>query len=117
MISTVKDVVLSVWLYRAVRVFYASLFLYAGGKTQEDFSAFLGGNKGKMVVFYCGFVKRSRSHNGAAWAKKFGYTNVYRNPGGIFAWKGAGYKTEKVKQRRGEGRPWRSSSFLRNPRY
>jgi rhodanese-related sulfurtransferase len=68
-----------------------------GGKTQQDFSAFLGGNKEKMIVFYCGFVKCTRSHNGAAWAKKLGYTNVYRNPGGIFAWKGAGYKTEKVK--------------------
>jgi rhodanese-related sulfurtransferase len=30
------------------------------------------------------------------WAKKLGYKNVYRFPGGIFAWKGAGYPIEKV---------------------
>jgi len=68
-----------------------------GGKTPQDLSAFLGGDREKMIVFYCGFVKCTRSHNGAAWAKNLGYTKVYRNPGGIFAWKGAGYKTEKVK--------------------
>jgi C_GCAxxG_C_C family probable redox protein len=32
-----------------------------------------------------------RSHNGAAWAVKNGCTNVYRYPGGTFAWKGAKY--------------------------
>jgi len=44
-----------------------------------------------------GFVKCARSHNGAAWAVKLGYKNVYRYSGGIFAWKGAGYKAEAVK--------------------
>jgi thiosulfate/3-mercaptopyruvate sulfurtransferase len=34
-------------------------------------------------------VKCTRSHNGAMWAAKLGYTNVFRHPGGIFAWKGA----------------------------
>ncbi len=66
------------------------------GKTQEDFIALLGPDKDKTLVFYCGFVKCTRSHNGAAWAKKLGYTNVYRFPGGIYAWKGAGYPDEKV---------------------
>ena len=68
-----------------------------GGKTQEDFADLLGVDKGKPVVVYCGFVKCTRSHNGAAWAAKLGYKNVYRFPGGIFAWKGAGYPTEEVK--------------------
>jgi len=67
------------------------------GKTIEDFTALLGPDKNRTVVIYCGFVKCTRSHNGAAWAKKLGYTNVYRYPGGIFAWKGAGYSIEKVK--------------------
>ncbi len=67
------------------------------GKSEQDFGAFLGNDKNKMIVFYCGFVKCTRSHNGAAFAKKLGYTNVYRNPGGIFAWKGANYKTDRVK--------------------
>jgi len=68
-----------------------------GGKTEIDFKAMLGPDKDKLVVIYCGFVKCTRSHNGAAWAKKLGYTNVYRHPGGIFAWKGAKYPVEKTK--------------------
>lgn len=66
------------------------------GKTQEDFKTLLGTDKNKTIVIYCGFVKCGRSHNGAAWAVKLGYRNVYRFPGGIFAWKGADYETEKV---------------------
>ena len=65
------------------------------GKTKEDFEELLGRNKDKLIVIYCGFVKCTRSHNGAAWAKRLGYKNVYRYPGGIFAWKGAGYSVEK----------------------
>lgn len=61
------------------------------GKNESDFISLLGPDKGKLVVVYCGFVKCGRSDNGAAWAKKFGYTNVKRLPGGIFAWKGADY--------------------------
>jgi thiosulfate/3-mercaptopyruvate sulfurtransferase len=52
--------------------------------------------KDKTIVIYCGFVKCTRSHNGAAWAVKLGYTNVYRYPGGIFAWKGADYPIGEV---------------------
>jgi rhodanese-related sulfurtransferase len=66
------------------------------GKTREDFIKLLGSDKNKPIVFYCGFVKCTRSHNGAAWAVKLGYKNVYRQPGGIFAWKGAEYPVEKV---------------------
>ena len=61
------------------------------GKSQEDFAKLLGPDKDKTIVIYCGFVKCTRSHNGAAWAVKMGYKNVYRYPGGIFAWKGADY--------------------------
>lgn len=67
------------------------------GKSQADFEALLGPDKNKTIVIYCGFVKCTRSHNGAAWAVKLGYKNVYRYSGGIFAWKGAKYPTEKVK--------------------
>ena len=67
------------------------------GKTETDFAAFLGPDKNRTIVVYCGFVKCTRSHNGAAWAKKLGYLNVYRFPGGIFAWKGAKYPTENAK--------------------
>ncbi len=67
-----------------------------GGKSQEDYAKFLGGDKNKTLVIYCGFVKCTRSHNGAAWAVKLGYKNVYRHPGGIFAWKGAKYPVEKA---------------------
>lgn len=68
-----------------------------GGKSQEDFTALLGDDKQKKIVVYCGFVKCTRSHNGAMWAKKLGYTNVLRHPGGIFAWKGADYEVSSVK--------------------
>jgi rhodanese-related sulfurtransferase len=67
------------------------------GKTKEDFMALLGPDKNKTIVIYCGFVKCTRSHNGAAWAKKLGYKNVYRHPGGIFSWKGAKYPIESAK--------------------
>ena len=66
------------------------------GKTQKEYIQLLGSEKDKIIVVYCGFVKCTRSHNGAAWAKKLGYKNVYRYPGGIFAWKGADYPTGKV---------------------
>jgi len=67
-----------------------------GGKTKADYEALLGPDKNKTIVVYCGFVKCTRSHNGAAWAKKLGYQNVYRYAGGIFAWKGAKYEVGKV---------------------
>jgi len=67
------------------------------GKTEREFLQVLGPDKTKLIVIYCGFVKCTRSHNGAMWAVKNGYTNVYRHPGGIFAWKGAKYPTEAAK--------------------
>ena len=67
-----------------------------GGKTIEDYKALLGPDTDKTLVIYCGFVKCTRSHNGAVWAKKLGYKNVFRYTGGIFAWKGAKYPVEGV---------------------
>jgi rhodanese-related sulfurtransferase len=67
------------------------------GKSEQDFLQLLGPDKDKLIVIYCGFVKCTRSHNGATWAVKNGYTNVYRYPGGIFAWKGAKYPVGEVK--------------------
>lgn len=67
------------------------------GKTKADYEKLLGPDKEKLVVVYCGFVKCTRSHNGAVWARKLGYTNVKRYSGGIYAWKGAGYPAAKVK--------------------
>lgn len=67
------------------------------GKSEQDFIQLLGPDKNRLIVFYCGFVKCTRSHNAAAWAVKNGYANVYRQPGGIFAWKGAKYPVEAVK--------------------
>jgi rhodanese-related sulfurtransferase len=67
------------------------------GKTEADYAALLGADKDKPVVVYCGFVKCTRSHNAAVWARKLGYTRVYRFPGGLFAWKGAEFPLEEVK--------------------
>jgi len=66
------------------------------GKSEQDFAALLGPDKERTIVIYCGFVKCTRSHNGAVWAKKLGYKNVYRYPGGVFAWKGADFPLEKI---------------------
>ena len=59
--------------------------------TEQQYRDLLGPDKDKMIVAYCGFVKCGRSHNGAMWAVKLGYTNVYRCLGGIRGWKEAGY--------------------------
>ena len=60
------------------------------GRSQADFQQLLGEDKDRTLVFYCGFVKCARSHNGAVCARDLGYTQVYRYPGGIHAWRGAG---------------------------
>jgi thiosulfate/3-mercaptopyruvate sulfurtransferase len=65
-------------------------------KTRAALIKLLGPDKNKVIVFYCGFVKCTRSHNGAMWAKKLGYKNVYRFPGGIKAWGEAEFPVEKV---------------------
>lgn len=62
-------------------------------KTKDRFEELLGADKDRLIVFYCGFTKCGRSHNSAMWAVKLGYTNVYRCPGGIQAWREAGYTT------------------------
>ena len=66
-------------------------------KTKAGFEKILGPDKNKTLVFYCGFTKCGRSHNGAMWAIKLGYKNVYRHPGGIKGWDEAGYPVEKAK--------------------
>ena len=67
-----------------------------GGKSLDAYAELLGPDKNRTIVVYCGFVKCTRSHNGALWAKKLGYNDVYRYPGGIFAWKGADYPIATV---------------------
>ncbi|WP_319523986.1 rhodanese-like domain-containing protein [uncultured Desulfosarcina sp.] len=57
----------------------------------------LGPDKDRVVVFYCGFTKCTRSHNGAMWAKTLGYKHAYRCPGGIKGWTEAGFPIEKTK--------------------
>jgi thiosulfate/3-mercaptopyruvate sulfurtransferase len=66
-------------------------------KTRDALIKILGTDKNRLIVFYCGFVKCTRSHNGAMWATKLGYKNVYRHPGGIKAWAEADYPVAKVK--------------------
>jgi rhodanese-related sulfurtransferase len=63
--------------------------------TKDKLEKLLGPDKDRKIVFYCGFTKCTRSHNGALWAVKLGYTNVYRHPGGIKAWLEADYPVEK----------------------
>jgi rhodanese-related sulfurtransferase len=58
------------------------------GKTKVD--------KTKKIIVYCGYVQCRRSHWAAQYLVKQGYKNVYRQPGGIYAWNDAGYATEAV---------------------
>ncbi len=64
---------------------------------KAEFEKLLGPDEGRLLVFYCGFTKCTRSHNGAMWAVKLGYKNVYRQPGGIKAWMETDYPVEKAK--------------------
>lgn len=64
-------------------------------KTKAALIKSLGPDKNRLIVFYCGFTKCARSHNGAMWAVKLGYRNVYRYPGGIKGWTEADYPVEK----------------------
>ena len=66
-------------------------------KKKQALIKMLGPDKDRLIVFYCGFTKCTRSHNGAMWAVKLGYKNVYRYPGGIKAWMQADYPVESVK--------------------
>ena len=66
-----------------------------GKRTREDYEKLLGEDKQTQVIVYCGFVKCARSHNAAVYARELSYTNVKRYPGGIHAWRGAGYKLSK----------------------
>lgn len=68
-----------------------------GDKTKDQYAALLGPDRDKLVVVYCGFVKCTRSHIGATWAKNLGYSNVKRFPGGIYAWKGMGFPVSSAK--------------------
>jgi rhodanese-related sulfurtransferase len=65
-------------------------------KTKSALKNLLGPDKNRVIIFYCGFVECTRSHNGAMWATRLGYKNAYRQPGGIRAWNEAGYPVEKV---------------------
>jgi thiosulfate/3-mercaptopyruvate sulfurtransferase len=65
-------------------------------KTRAGLEKVLGPDKNRVIVFYCGFVECTRSHNGAMWATRLGYKNAYRQPGGIKAWNEAEYRVEKV---------------------
>jgi thiosulfate/3-mercaptopyruvate sulfurtransferase len=66
-------------------------------KTKAEFKKLLGPDKNRLIVIYCGFTKCGRSHNGAMWAVKMGYKNVYRYPGGIKAWTEASYPVQQAK--------------------
>ena len=63
---------------------------------KAEFEKLLGPDKERLLVFYCGFTKCTRSHNGAMWAVKLGYKNVYRCPGGIKGWMQRDFPVEKV---------------------
>jgi rhodanese-related sulfurtransferase len=62
---------------------------------QQALDKLLGGKKDRLIVFSCEFTRCGRSHNGAFWARKLGYTNVFRHPGGLKSWRQADYPVQK----------------------
>ncbi len=62
-------------------------------KTKAELEKVLGPDKNRKLIFYSGFTRCGRSHNGAMWAVRLGYTNVYRYPAGIKGWMDAGNPT------------------------
>lgn len=64
------------------------------GEDTATYSAFLGEDRTRPIVVYCGFTRCTRSHNAALWARRLGYSNVLRFPGGLHAWKGLGHPLE-----------------------
>lgn len=62
---------------------------------RQNLIAAAGPDKDRLIVVYCGFVGCRRSHHGAKILTENGYTNVYRNPGGIVGWKESGYPLTK----------------------
>jgi len=65
-------------------------------KKKAELEKLLGPDKNRLIVFYCGFTTCTRSHNGAMWAVKLGYKNIYRYPAGIKGWKEAEYPVGKI---------------------
>lgn len=65
-------------------------------KKKAELEKLLGPDKNRLIVFYCGFTTCTRSHNGAMWAVKLGYKNVYRYPAGVKGWKEAEYPVGKI---------------------
>jgi rhodanese-related sulfurtransferase len=63
---------------------------YKGKKTKTVTEV----NKDATIIVYCGFTKCQRSHQGAMFLTKQGFTNVYRYAGGISAWVDANYPIE-----------------------
>ena len=55
-----------------------------------------GNDKNKAIVVYCSSVGCRRNHYAATYLTEWGYKNVYRYPGGITAWKEAGYPVVKL---------------------
>ena len=65
-----------------------------GGRSKEDFIQFLG-DKGRVLVFSCGRMRCKRAHDGAMWAVRLGFHNVFLHPGGIDAWRGKNLPIQK----------------------
>ena len=51
------------------------------GRTENDFLDLTGDDPERTLVFYCGFVECTRSHQAAVWAKRFGFRQHLPLPG------------------------------------
>lgn len=67
-----------------------------GGPDSDDFARRLGKEKGLPVVFYAEDSHSLRSHHAASWAKKLGFTQVYRYAEGLAGWTKSGNETRSV---------------------
>ena len=101
-VEGLKKLIHSGWTYGLVKGVYVLLFFYAGvAKLFDPQSLAIVIDAYGLVpdawVMPIAVALPAVEIVAAMWAKKLGYKNVYRHPGGIFAWKGAKYPTEAVK--------------------
>jgi rhodanese-related sulfurtransferase len=66
------------------------------GLSAEQFATRLSKDPEMRIVVYSEGLDCPRSHTAALWARRLGFTNVHRCPGGLEAWTAAGNETRSI---------------------
>jgi rhodanese-related sulfurtransferase len=68
------------------------------GLSAEQFAVRVSKDPNIRLVVYSGNLACPRGHMAALWARKLGFTNVFRYAAGIDAWRAAGHETRSIKE-------------------